>query len=70
MPQYELPDYVAIDLRAGLDVGRFEIQLFSCNITDERAQLSAATVLSSAGGPAQATMMQPRTIGISLGSHL
>lgn len=69
VPQYELPDYVAIDLRAGLDVGRFEVQLFARNITDERAQLSAATVLSSAGGPAQVTMMQPRTIGVGLSSH-
>lgn len=69
VPQYELPDYVAIDLRAGLDLGRFEVQLFARNITDERAQLSAATVLSSAGGPAQVTMMQPRTVGVSFTSH-
>lgn len=64
-PQYQLPDYVAVDLRAGATFGPVEAQVFVRNLFDTRGQLSAATVLSILGGPAQVSMMQPRTVGIS-----
>lgn len=64
-PQYDLPDYVAVDLRAGATFGPVEAQVFVRNLFDTRGQLSAATVLSILGGPAQVSMMQPRTIGLS-----
>ncbi len=65
LPQYQLPDYVTVDLRAGLAFGSIELQVFARNLFDDRGQLSAATFLSVIGGPAQVTMLQPRTIGIS-----
>lgn len=65
LPQYRLPAYTTIDLRAGATFGAIDLQLFVRNLFDERGQLSAFTVLSSAGGPAQVTMLQPRTIGLS-----
>ena len=64
-PQYALPDYAAVDLRAGASFGPVDAQVFVRNLLDERGQLSAATVLSILGGPAQVSMLQPRTIGVS-----
>jgi outer membrane receptor protein involved in Fe transport len=64
MPQYELPSYVSVDLRLGLVLPRADLQLFARNLFDEEGQLSAATVLSSVGGPAQVTILQPRTVGL------
>lgn len=66
MPQYLLPDYTAVDLRAGLSFERFEAQAFVNNVFDKVGQLSAQTVLSSLGGPAQVTILQPRTFGLRL----
>ncbi|CAN7614812.1 TonB-dependent receptor [Phenylobacterium sp. LjRoot164] len=66
MPQYHLPEYTSLDLRAGLRFERFEAQAFVNNVFDEAGQLSAQTVLSSFGGPAQVTLLQPRTFGLRL----
>ncbi len=63
--QYEMPDYVTVDLRAGLSAGPVDVQLFMRNLFDVQGQLSAETSLSILGGPAQVSILQPRTIGIS-----
>lgn len=65
LPQYRLPAYTSFDLRAGATLGDVDLQLYVRNLFDTRGQLSAFTVLSSAGGPAQVTMLQPRTIGLT-----
>lgn len=65
IPQYRLPDYVSTDLRAGLTLGPVEAQLYVHNLFDVRGQLSAYTILSSLGGPAEVTILQPRTVGVS-----
>jgi iron complex outermembrane receptor protein len=65
LPQYDLGQYVSVDLRAGATFGRVQAQLFVRNLFDDRGQLSASTFLSGAGGPTQVTILQPRTIGIS-----
>jgi outer membrane receptor protein involved in Fe transport len=69
VPQYELPNYAAVDLRAGVSIGAVDAQLFVRNLFDKRGPLSAATVLSALGGPAQVSMLQPRTIGLSATSR-
>ncbi|MBO9376332.1 TonB-dependent receptor [Sphingomonas histidinilytica] len=66
VPQYHLPAYTSIDVRAGITVGPVDAQLYVRNLLDVRGQLSAQTILSSLGGPAQVTMLQPRTIGLKL----
>lgn len=68
-PQYFLPDYVVLDLRAGVTVGPVNVQVYVHNLTDERAQLSASTVTagSGIGGPVNVTILSPRTIGVSAG---
>ena len=59
-PQYQLPDYTAVDLRTGLSFERYDFQLYVRNLFDERGQLSAYTTR----GRPQPSIMQPRTIGI------
>lgn len=66
LPQYRLPSYTSVDLRAGLTAGPVDVQLYVRNLFDVRGQLSAQTVLSSFGGPAQVTLLWPRTIGLKL----
>jgi outer membrane receptor protein involved in Fe transport len=69
LPQYRLPGYASVDLRAGLTAGPINVQLYVRNLFDERGQLSAQTVLSGFGGPAQVTMLRPRTIGLELSTR-
>jgi outer membrane receptor protein involved in Fe transport len=66
MPQYELPDYTAVDVRAGLILGDARVQLYCKNVADERGQLSAITGTSVLGGPANVSILQPRTFGLGV----
>ncbi|WP_161966126.1 TonB-dependent receptor domain-containing protein [Steroidobacter cummioxidans] len=66
MPQYKLPNYTAVDLRTGMNVGGTRVQLYCRNVTNERGQLSAITGTSVAGGPANVSILQPRTYGLSV----
>lgn len=68
LPQYHLPSYASVDLRAGVSFGPIDARLFVRNLLDTRGQLSAQTALSLYGGPAQVALLQPRTIGLSLDS--
>jgi outer membrane receptor protein involved in Fe transport len=65
-PQYHLPDYTSVDLRAGATFGRVNAQLFVHNLFDVRGQLSAFTAVAALGAPVQVSILQPRTVGLSL----
>jgi outer membrane receptor protein involved in Fe transport len=65
-PQYHLPDYTSVDLRAGATFGRVGAQLFVRNLFDVRGQLSAFTAVAALGAPAQVSILQPRTVGLNL----
>lgn len=67
--QYDVPDYVTVDLRAGLSLGAVDAQLYVRNLFDTRAQLNAQTILSQLGGPAQVLVLRPRTFGVRLTSQ-
>jgi outer membrane receptor protein involved in Fe transport len=60
-PQYHMPDYVSVDLRAGFTFGRVNAQLYVRNLFDEIGQVSATTLT----GQPRVAILQPRTIGIS-----
>jgi outer membrane receptor protein involved in Fe transport len=62
-PQYHLPDYAVVDLRAGLHFGSLDLQLYARNVLNKLGQISALTGNSQY---AQVTFVQPRTIGLSL----
>ena len=66
MPQYRLPDYASFDVRTGVTVGGTRVQLYCKNVGNERGQLSAITGTSLAGGPANVSILQPRTLGLSV----
>ncbi|HEV8333472.1 MAG TPA: TonB-dependent receptor [Steroidobacteraceae bacterium] len=66
VPQYELPEYTTVDLRAGLQLGTTRLQLYVKNAFDERGQLSATTAFSALGGPVWVSLVQPRTIGLNV----
>jgi outer membrane receptor protein involved in Fe transport len=61
-PQYSLPAYALVDLRAGLTIHTVNAQLFVHNLCDRMGQLSANTGY----GTAQVAIVQPRTYGIAL----
>jgi iron complex outermembrane recepter protein len=65
VPQYRLPEYTSVDLRSTGVVGSVVLQLYIRNVFDERGELSAFTGYASLGGPAQVSLLQPRTYGMS-----
>jgi iron complex outermembrane recepter protein len=64
-PQYRLPEYTTVDLRAGLVFGKVDTQLYVRNLLDERGQQS----LLFAQFGARVAVLQPRTIGVSATVH-
>jgi outer membrane receptor protein involved in Fe transport len=59
IPDYVLPSYSLLDLRAGLESDRIDLTLYADNITNDRAELGATTAF----GPTEITIERPRTIG-------
>jgi outer membrane receptor protein involved in Fe transport len=64
-PQYRLPSYTSIDLRTGVMFDSVTLQFYVHNVFDERGQLSAFNGYSMFGGPAQISILRPRTIGVT-----
>jgi outer membrane receptor protein involved in Fe transport len=64
--RYTMPAYHTIDLRAGLQRGRYSINLFANNISNERAYLSTFLMSSVR----RVTVNTPRTIGLMLSAQL
>jgi len=69
LPQYRLPDYVAVDLRAGFRVEAIDVQVYLRNLFDVRGQMLAPTFMSPFSGPNYIAIIQPRTIGLSATAH-
>jgi outer membrane receptor protein involved in Fe transport len=61
-PQYALPEYTSVDLRAGWTFDPYQLQLYARNVFDERGQTSAYTWQ----GNARVAYAQPRTIGLTV----
>ncbi|MFC3108345.1 TonB-dependent receptor [Undibacterium arcticum] len=70
MPLYRLPAFTTLDLRAGTALGRYRLGLFVRNLGNVKGQTAAATTLSPLGGPAQVSIMAPRTLGLQLSTEL
>jgi len=66
LPQYDLGDYVTVDLRSGVTLGPVNAQLFVRNLFDQRGAVSAYMATAALGGAARVTVLQPRTFGLSL----
>ncbi|WP_123212345.1 TonB-dependent receptor domain-containing protein [Stagnimonas aquatica] len=65
-PNIVMDDYQSYNLRAGLISKRLSLDLFVNNLSDERAASSIDTALLPDGGPARASLILPRTIGLRI----
>lgn len=64
-----IPAYIEVDLRGGVDIGRFTLEAFARNIFDKRGLTDAFAFDGGAtfpNGAAAAAAIRPRTIGLSL----
>ena len=65
-PNFTLPDYTMLDLRAGIEAGRYTLTAFVRNATNERALLSGDSSLLTRLGQVTATVARPLTAGVVL----
>lgn len=63
--RYQLPSYTVADLRAGLRLDSFSLDLFLKNVGDAHGQVAAYTL----GPDTRVSVIQPRTLGVSLSSR-
>ncbi|MEO6199189.1 MAG: TonB-dependent receptor [Sphingomicrobium sp.] len=75
-PQRRIPSYATLDLRAGVQFGRYSIDAFARNVNNSRGVQSLNLVTDQlTGGNAlpndaiRAALLRPRTIGITLGAE-
>ena len=64
--QRRLRPFSQVDAHAGVDVGRFRIDAFAHNLTDARGIVNLG-FFGPVSGDLSAAVIQPRTIGLSLG---
>ena len=64
--QFILPSYTTVDLRAGVNIDKVKLEVFAKNVGDVRAFTGVAQNESVSGGGLQATIITPRTVGVSM----
>ena len=72
--QRQVPSYEVVDLRVGVDFGRFGIEAFVRNLTDSDGKtsigsLTASGLPTSPGGAIDTGVIRPRTIGLSINAN-
>jgi outer membrane receptor protein involved in Fe transport len=65
--QREISSYEVVDLQAGVDFGRYSIELYAKNVTDSDGRTSAAGVGAYPAGAIGTGIIRPRTLGITFG---
>jgi iron complex outermembrane recepter protein len=65
-PQVFIPHYSTVDFLAGISDGRYSVNLFLRNLTNTRGITSLQAEGGGGSGDLQATIITPRTIGLSL----
>jgi iron complex outermembrane recepter protein len=63
---FTLRSYGLLDFHAGVTDGRWRLTAFLKNATNKRAELTATTSAPGSGNPAELTVIQPRTFGLTL----
>lgn len=64
--QRSLPAYEVLDLRAGVDFGKFSLEAYVKNLTDSDGKTSFEAPGNSPLGAAVTGMIRPRTMGVTL----
>ena len=70
-----MPSYTVVDLRAGVDFGRFGLELYAKNVGNAEGKESTGAATANGGplnpGGAIATgVIRPRTVGVALTAAL
>lgn len=65
----ELPEFATVNLAFGVDLERINIELFASNVFDERGQISRYLQCGQCGQRPYVVPIQPRTIGLRLGTE-
>ncbi len=68
--QRQIPAYNTIDLRAGVNLGRFELEAYAKNLTNALGYLSASNTFPTPsfapGGAISTGVIRPRTVGVAI----
>lgn len=66
-----LDSYSLVDLRAGLRRGDYEVGLYASNVTDQHASVNLQTDMANpiTGDQARATIVRPRTLGVTFSAR-
>ena len=65
-PNFRMPSYVLTDLQGGVTLGPVDLGVYVRNVFDKRAIVAADSHLVAFGSPLHATLVQPRTVGVTL----
>jgi outer membrane receptor for Fe3+-dicitrate len=66
LPQRRIPDYATVDLRAGVDFGKYSLEAYARNVTGSHGITSLDDATGLPAGAIRAAYIQPRTIGLTL----
>ncbi len=68
--QRQIPSYEVVDLRAGADFGRFNLEVYAKNVNNALGRTSVASTAFAANnvpdGNLAVAILRPRTVGVSL----
>lgn len=65
-PNYRLPAFTQVDLSGGVEIGAVKLGAFVRNLTDTRGLLNMDTSQTNFGGSTRASIIRPRTVGVSV----
>jgi iron complex outermembrane recepter protein len=65
--QREVPSYEVLDLQAGVDFGRYSLELYAKNLTDSDGKTSVGAPGTVPNGAIGTGVIRPRTIGLTFG---
>ena len=63
-----VPSYAVVDLQAGVEVGRFTVEIYARNLTDDDGKTSVSSIGFIPNGAVATGMIRPRTVGLTLGA--
>ena len=64
--QQQIPAYEVVDLRAGVDLGRFEVEAYAKNLTNSAGITSVLVNGNAPNGATLTSVIRPRTVGLAI----
>lgn len=61
-----IPSYHVVDVHAGIDVGRYVLEVYARNLNNADGKTSVSTIGFNPNGAVATGMIQPRTVGLAL----